>query len=594
MAKYQLKHTFTAGELSPLLEVRTDFDRYANGCKKLYNAYSLTQGPATRRPGFKFIYDMGALGLDIANPIVREIPFIYNSSQAYSLVFFMHTDGTPRMAICRMSGIVLNDLGTPAILTLPATWDIMGFDWAQSADEVYCTQATLPPSIIRRTAINEWVRVNVTFTDQPADWSVANGYPSCVVFHQQRIAYAATKVKQRTVWLSKAGDFSDFGKSSPLVDSDAVTFTLDSGTQNSIQWMVSSKALNIGTLGSEWTVTGSNQASLTPTNIYALEQTGAGSETLKPLKIGATTVFLEKHGRVINEFAYDYNSDGYTTSDITVLAEHLTEKYSVVDWAYQSTPYNIIWSVREDGALLGLTYQRQHKVVGWHHHATQGEFKAITSIPGSFREDDVIAIVCREINGSTKYYLEGLAKQFIGPEASDGFFLDSYLVYDSTPTDIIHGLTHLIGKEVHILADGTVQPPQVVPESGTISLDGEFSKVVVGLQYITEIHPMVPELDDKKGTSKSRTQVIVDMALNLYRSLGCVIGRVDDEDGSVLEEEIPFRVPNDITGLQVPLFTGWKSIGFPEGLDTDAGYYIRQEQPLPLTVRGIVNTVEVY
>ena len=106
--------------------------------------------------------------------------------------------------------------------------------------------------------------------------------------------------------MSKAGDFSDFGVNSPIVDSDAVTFTLDSGTQNKIQWVTSSKSLHVGTLGNEWTVDGNDQSSLTPTNILARRQTNSGSEPNKPLMVGITTLFVERHGRTVNEFVYEW------------------------------------------------------------------------------------------------------------------------------------------------------------------------------------------------------------------------------------------------------------------------------------------------
>ena len=70
------------------------------------------------------------------------------------------------------------------------------------------------------------------------------------------------------------------------------------------------------------------------------------------------------------------------------------------------------------------------------------------------------------------------------------------------------------------------------------------------------------------------------------------IGRYDQEDGEH-EEEVPFRVPGDLMGNAVPLFSGWYHLAFPEGYDREVEYFIRQKQPLPLTVRGVVDEVEV-
>ena len=42
---------FNAGEFSPLMEGRTDLDRYPYSLKHLLNTVAIIQGPACRRPG---------------------------------------------------------------------------------------------------------------------------------------------------------------------------------------------------------------------------------------------------------------------------------------------------------------------------------------------------------------------------------------------------------------------------------------------------------------------------------------------------------------------------------------------------------------
>ena len=598
MPYFRLKHSFTAGELSPMMHDRVDFDRYRNGCRVLKNMFCATQGPAVRRPGFQFVYSITSLGQDPAKPQTRLIPFIFNELQAYAMLFYYHTSGVVRVVFATtdengQDGLVVDGVGDIVYIDMPAGWDLENFDWAQSGDEMYCAQSVLQPHIIRRLDHDSWEVVEVTFTDQPTDWSDVNGWPERVTFHQQRIAFAATKTRRQTVWMSKAGDFADFGVSSPLLAADAVTFTLDSGTQNKILWITSGKSLHVGTLGNEWTVTGNDQSALTPENILAQRQTNNGSEPNKPLLVGLTTLFVERHGRTVNEFVYDYTFDSYKTSDMAILSPHVTEFYSIKDWTYQQTPDSIIWAVREDGGLLGITYQRQHKVVGWHQHDTVGKFQSITCIPGKTREDDVWTVIAREQGGTTKYYLEKLEDWFKSDHAEDGRFLDSHLVYDGTPQDGLSGLEHLANLEVDVLADGTVHPPVTVDVEGKIILNKEYSKIVVGLPYISEVRPHLIEADIRDGTSMGRVQRVTNIMIDLYRSLGMYIGREDSEDGEH-EEEVPFRVPGDLLGQAVPLFNGWYRLAYPEGFDRDVEYFIRQKQPLPLTVRGVVDEVEVH
>lgn len=72
------KTSFNGGELSPLLDGRADLGKYANGCTVLENFLPTVQGPVYRRPGTRFVDDLGA-----SDPVL--VPFIYNREQTYIL-----------------------------------------------------------------------------------------------------------------------------------------------------------------------------------------------------------------------------------------------------------------------------------------------------------------------------------------------------------------------------------------------------------------------------------------------------------------------------------------------------------------------------
>ena len=40
---------------------------------------------------------------------------------------------------------------------------------------------------------------------------------------------------------------------------------------------------------------------------------------------------------------------------------------------FDTLPDSIYWAVRADGTLLGLTYQREEDVIGWHRHIIGGK-----------------------------------------------------------------------------------------------------------------------------------------------------------------------------------------------------------------------------
>ena len=84
---------FTAGELSPRLDGRTDVGKYFNGCKKLQNFVVHPHGGASRRPGTIFVREVKNSAHN-----VRLIPFEFNVTQTYVLefgdqYFRIHKDG---------------------------------------------------------------------------------------------------------------------------------------------------------------------------------------------------------------------------------------------------------------------------------------------------------------------------------------------------------------------------------------------------------------------------------------------------------------------------------------------------------------------
>ncbi len=606
---YRTKHNMTQGEITPYLTSRSDFSGVKNGCYKLRNMVVLPQGPVTRRPGFEFIYDMADIDFDTVHPKVRMIPFIFNELQAYVMVFYLDTLGNPIVVFAYENGLVVypeesiecppgnpvaTTPGAVVSISLPAGWDIENFDYAQSADFMYFAQPNLPPYVIKRYSHYCWTAEEVSFTNPPADWGPEEekGYPERVTFHQQRLVFACNRGRRQTLWMSKAGSFHDFGVSDPLEDDDAITSTLDSGTQNRIQWILSARTLNVGTLANEWTITGGAQLALSPKNVIAIAQSSLGSEPNKAMMAGQILLYIQRYGKVVNEFVYDYNSDSFVSTDILVLANHLTEHYKISDWTYQQTPQSILWCVREDGRMLGCTFQFQHKVIGWSQHFTEGAILETASIPGqATRADDVWVLVHRVVDGKNCYYLEKLSEWFIDEEPEWGRFLDSYATYIGPPVSVLQGLDHLEALQVSVLADGTVHAPVTVT-NGTITLDREYSHIVVGLPFLSEVWPISQELSLQDGTSEGRAQRISYLHVDFYKSSGCLIGRFSPEDGQIVEEK-SFRWPQDNTGEQVPLFTGKRRFDFMEGYDYESIYFIRQIKPLPLTVRGIVDEVEV-
>jgi hypothetical protein len=235
-------------------------------------------------------------------------------------------------------------------------------------------------------------------------FSGLRGHVSSMAAHEQRLFLSGNTSRSMSVWGSQLDDFENFRVGTN--DSDGLFFTLASGQQNKIRWMLSQDQLIIGTNGDEWTIGGSDSSkTISPTNIKAANQSRYGSENIQAILLADVVLFVQRNGRKIRELTYSFERDGWVAVDLTLLAEHIT-RGSLKQLAYQSQPDNILWAIRGDGTLVGMTYERDQTVVGWHRHTTDGTFESVAVIYGNQTEDEVWVIVKRTINGVDKRFIE--------------------------------------------------------------------------------------------------------------------------------------------------------------------------------------------
>ncbi|TIH20178.1 hypothetical protein D0S45_02215 [Marinifilum sp. JC120] len=520
------------------------------------------------------------------NPATRLIPFEFSTEQAYVLEF---SDRNVR--IFKNGGIVVDESGDPVEIEIPYKEnDLSRIRFTQSADVMYLVHPEVQPYKLSRTSHVDWKMELVSFSSPPAEWNSEKGFPSCVTFFEERLCFAASPANPQTIWMSKAGSYENFGVSSPVVDDDACTYTLSADQVNAIRWMVSSKKLIMGTSGGEWWLSGGSSAdAVTPNSVMVRRETTHGSAAIPPVIVGGLMIFLQREGRTIRELSYSFESDGYVAPDLTILAEHLTRSNSITEWAYQQSPDSVIWMIRDDGVMVGLTYQREHEVVGFHRHLTDGKFRSVCTIPGPTQEEVWVAVE-REVDGISRKYVERMEKQFVGEGSVDAFFVDSGLTYDQGVEDTVFtGLEHLEGKTVSVLADGAVRP-DVVVKDGSITLTAPAKVVHAGLTYVSNMKTLRIEGGAMSGgTAQGKKKRISHVIVRLFQSLGLQVGY----DGEHLERA-PFRTSADKVGGAPALYTGDYEVKFNRGYDRDGQIYIRQDQPLPLSVLALIPEVSVY
>jgi hypothetical protein len=214
---------------------------------------------------------------------------------------------------------------------------------------------------------------------------------------------------------------------------------------NVVRWLKSQeKGLAVGTAGGEWVVRPSSSSeALSPTNVTAKRVTSYGCANVEPVLSGKAVLYLQRALKKIREMGFNFDVDGFIAPDLTVLSEHITSG-GISQMALQKEPQNIVWSVRADGALIGVTYERDQEQlrVGWHRHVlggasdsagTQAIVESVAAIPSEDgSRDELWLVVKRTINGATKRYVEYLSRLFEDSVLQqDALFVDSSLEYDA-------------------------------------------------------------------------------------------------------------------------------------------------------------------
>jgi len=478
---------------------------------------------------------------------------------------------------------------TGASITLTATKDLFydghigNFVWRIKDGYVKITAVASTKSATADVMYGGNLNTGPGATD---DWAEAawgyRGYPASVTFYEQRLFFGYTAHQPKTIWGSESGenDVMLIGTEA----SSALIYTL--AAANVIRWLFGDIMLFVGTSGGVFNISsGDSSIPLTPTNVVVRRHTNFGCNHMPPVKMGNYLYYIQRDGKHLREYAYEFSKDTYLSTDATILAEHILGE-GVVDFAYQQSPYNLLFCTREDGQIAIFTRNLLQEVMGWGRFVSSGEVESLAVISLSSGGNELWLVTKRTINGSTKRYVEYM-EQFTFEDQEDAFFVESGLSYEGAPTTTVSGLGHLEAEEVAILGDGAVFPNKTVT-SGEIVIETACSEIHVGLPYI--VKGILPKLEfgSAQGTAQGKVQRINKLAVLFHRSLGCSVGTEDKKD------IIPFRSTSMKMDQPPDLYTGERSLTFPKGYGKDIKILIYQDQPLPLTVLSIVAFGETY
>lgn len=413
-----------------------------------------------------------------------------------------------------------------------------------------------------------------------AAWNSHNGYPMAAGFYEDRLVFAGSAHAPQTFWTSKTGDYYNFGSSTPIVDDDAVTATLNGGKMNGIKAMVAFGELILLTAGGEYKVSGGQGKSITPSNTLSQPQEYRGICDIDPVTVGSRIIYVQQQGNIVRDLAYSYEADKYTGDDLNLLCSHLFDGHKVTCMTYQQVPDSVVWFVRDDGILLGLTYIKEQDIYAWHRHSIHdARFINICCIPGS-EYDELYAVIERK----GRYESVMLGKRNDNDVPEEQFYVDDGITVRGEDIKEIDGLDWLEDETVAILADGNVLPAQKVKDGKVVLSERHgFSIVHVGLPIDAAIKTLPIEYQAQDGSSISRKKRVSSLSILFKNTRGGLYGLEETK-----LDEIKWRTTE---GYNQPtkLFTGKKKIVLPAASwDDTQQLIIKQDAPLPMTVLAIV------
>ena len=404
----------------------------------------------------------------------------------------------------------------------------------------------------------------------------ATDYPGCVTYHEQRRWFAGTEGKPQVVFATRTGTEKNLTSSIPARDADALEFRIAASQYNRVRHLVALSDLIAFTAGGEFRIYADSAPAITPTSLSIKPQSYSGASGVQPVVTAASILYVQAQGSRVRELAYSWEANSYRTVDVSLMAPHRFNGFVVRQLAYTRAPDQMLWAVRDDGVLLGMSYVPDQQVFGWHAHDTDGTFESVTVVSEG-NEDVLYAVVKRNVNGRNVRYIERLnTRIYTDPE--DAFFVDAGLTYDGAAATTFTGLYHLEGETVHILADGAVATATTVT-GGAVTIGTAASVVHIGLPITADLRtlPMVLEgaQANGAGTVKNVSRVHLRVAQSSLVQAGPTFSRL---------RLYPAREVANPYGSPPAIVNGEISLAIDPNWSQGGTVCVRQADPLPLTL----------
>jgi hypothetical protein len=638
----QFYTNFTAGEISPLLSSRVDSDAYRNGLKTLTNFRMKAQGGVTRRPGLQYLQTLTASAY-------QTEPYVYDEDEAYILLFsngqleivdtsnptvILQTLTSQKWTSAMIGQLKLAQSSDTMIVVHPdmemqkitrisaTTFSVSDFDFDHNGNYHYepfykfvAGAVTLTPqnpnagsqnftassaifsadwvgehlqyiddadkvvhiiitAYISDTVVTGNLSDNISNTTARDTWkesvfSTRHGWARSVIFHDQRLVFGGSRDLPNHLFFSKVGEYFNFDAGIGL-DDESIQVQIAENQVSEIKSLASFRHLAIFTSESELYVPTVDERPLTPSTITIKRQSSFGTGSVQPKEFDSAVLFITKSKGSIREFIFSDLSQAYESDAITVLAGHLvgTPVDLEVQREAEDQVESYLYAINETGDMPVFVSIRKEKLQGWGKYVTEGAFKNVVNV------NRKVYVVCeRVVDGVTQLRLELI---------NNDYNLDSASKYTSGTATTSWTVSHLPNTQVEVKSGNYALGTYITDASGNITVSSPVTEIEVGINYTPTMTTLPVEFQLQDGVSVGQKRRVVRVLLDLNESLN-----VQVQGTNILIRRVNAvfaNQPDPITEKKEVYLLGWGREG---------NVTISQDQPLPLSINGVLVEVEV-
>jgi len=379
MGRQAIINGFMAGELSPLMDMRSDLKGTKYGIRQATNFMPVSQGPLSTRWSTEVLHSF--TDSDYASNFYPIIPLrdytvgenlvvvfspnseliqVYKGGKTSSSTEYFAYGWSLQNIITNYAGMTPSYLMDSTIIQPPGLSELWIFNRYTPALRLYDSGSA-------------WTLAAITFTAAPSEWTgTVQNRAAC--FFQNRLYVSGERATAHIITASKVGDFDNFTIGSN--PDDAFEYELSDASK--IQWMQGAKNLIIGTDQAEYIVS-AQEGVIMPGDVQVTKQSNYGSALGMVTPIGNGVLYRSVSRKRLRYMSFEWEQDQWVSRDLFWNSEHLLQTDTLRQVTYHQAEEAIYCKTKE-GLILRSPYNINEDIVGWSVIETGSEgFRAVAS-----------------------------------------------------------------------------------------------------------------------------------------------------------------------------------------------------------------------